>query len=1055
MLFNRTGLRSSLVLGLLMLSVSVFAQVTTAKISGRVIAPDGNGLDAATVVAVHTPSGSQYGTTTRANGTFDLPNLRVGGPYEVTVSYIGYESKTLKDIQLRLAQDLRLELQLESSSLDLEEVEVLGQKSEVFNSDRTGTGTSVTREVITRLPTISRSASDYYRLSPAASGNSFAGRNDQYNNFSLDGSIFNNPFGLDAATPGGQTDAQPVSLDAIDQIQVSLAPYDVTQAGFTGASVNAVTKSGTNEFKGTVFGFYRNQDLTGSKVSGTDIFVPELRQAQTGFSLGGPIIRDKLFFFVNAEIERREEQGSNFLASRPGLNGQNVSRVEADDLDLVSQTLFDAFGYRTGPFENYIHNTDNEKGIFKLDWNINQNHTLTATYNFLDASRQLPANPNALGRRGPDATTLQFFNSGYEIKNKIYSGLLEVRSLFSNKFANKLQVGYTAFRDSRDPFSEPFPVLNINRDEIRYIVAGHEPFSINNRLDQDVFQITDNFNIYLPDHTITVGGALERFDFDNSFNLGVYEPFGVPYPGGTFGPGFSSVDAFVDFVEAGNMDPVVDHARSTFEAGQFALAETNVGQLAFYIQDEWDINPNFALTYGVRMDMPLYFNTSELIQENIDRNFGYDPSIVYYDIDDNPVTFDHTQLPEQTPLISPRFGFNWDIHGDRSAQLRGGSGLFTGRLPFVWIGNQVANPNAFFYNVTARDFQFPQVWRTNLGYDKAFGRGWVASTDVIFTKDVNAMIVRNFGLRQPSSTLQGVDNRPVYGPGDRNADPDNPNTPNAAYVFTNTGLGRSINVTLELKRNWSNGLYTSLGYNFNDSQDASSIEAEISSDAWERNPALGDVKVARLSQSLYGNRHRVVGSAHQRFVYGNQGQWGTTVAVFFEYVRGGRFSYTYSGDANNDGSRLNDLIYIPTDAELELMQFSGDAAAQEAQREALGAYIEQDDYLSENRGDYTEPYAALSPWYSSWDLRVLQDYNFEIAGKAQQIQFSIDLLNAGNLISSEWGVRQFPTNTQPIGVTVEGTEPTYSFDTDLENTFTDDFSLLSRWQLQFGLRYSF
>ncbi|HMQ49605.1 MAG TPA: carboxypeptidase regulatory-like domain-containing protein [Saprospiraceae bacterium] len=1027
------------------------AQVTTATLSGIVVDESNNPLDGANVVAVHEPSGSQYGTTTREDGRFTLPNLRVGGPYKVTASYVGYQDGGVGDITLALAQKLNVSITLESGALELDEIIVKSKANEVLNSERTGAELNVSSELIQRLPTISRSASDYYRLTPASDGNSFGGRNDQFNNFSLDGTIFNNPFGLDAATPGGQTDAQPISLDAIDQIQVSLAPYDVTQSGFTGAAINAVTKSGTNDWHGTVFGFYRNQDMTGSKVSGTDIFVPDLSQIQTGFSLGGPLKKDKLFLFINAEIERREDLGSNFIAAGQGRSGENVSRVAADDLERVSDALFNRYGYETGPYENYLHDTDNEKGIVKLDWVINKNHSFTATYNFLNASKQKPAHPSAIGRRGPDAVTLQFFNSGYQINNVIHSGIVELRSLFGNKASNKLQLGYSAFRDSRDPFSTPFPVVNIsNNDGIRYIVAGHEPFSINNRLDQDVFQITDNFNIYAGNHTFTIGASLERFDFNNSFNLNAY--------GGTFGPGFASVDAFLDTLASGAFDDDVQLAKDVFDANGgddgvegegWALAETNVGQAALYFQDEWAMTNRFTLTLGIRADMPLYFDTEDKLQENIDRNCCYIPDIVWYDENGDPVQFNHLDLPEQTPLISPRLGFNWDINGDQTAQLRGGTGLFSGRLPFVWIGNQVANPNFFFYNKTANDFKFPQVWRSNLGYDRQFGGGWIASLDLIYTKDINAAMVRNYSLRPPTARLGGVDDeRLIYAITDRaflGTDP----LFGTGYVFTNTNLGYTFNASLQLQRDWTNGWYTSLAYNYLDAQDVSSIEAEISSDAFDRNPAINNVNDPILAPSIYGNRHRIVGAAHKKFTYGNM---ATTLAVFFQYAQGGRFSYTYSGDINNDFSGLNDLIYIPTDGEIDQMLFTGNADEQAAQRTALRNYIKQDDYLSENQGAFAEKYALLSPWYSNWDVRVLQDLNF---GK-NTIQLSVDVLNFGNLISSNWGVRQLPTNTQPIGVSLSPDNiPTYSFDTSLTSTFRDDFSLLSRWQLQVGLRYIF
>ena len=864
---------------------------------------------------------------------------------------------------------------------------------------------------------------------------------------------------MDAATPGGQTDAQPISLDAIDQIQVSLAPYDVTLAGFTGAGVNAVTKSGTNKLAGTVFGFYRNQSLTGSKVSGTEIIVPDLTQFQGGFSIGGPIIKNKLFIFANTEIERREDAGTNVVAARAGVSGENVSRVSSADLDAVRTALI-GVGYDPGAYEGFKHDTENIKGILKLDWNINEKHSLTATYNFLDASKEKPAHPSALGRRGPDVTTVQFFNSGYKINNKIQSGIIELKSIFSNKVSNKFQAGFTSFSDSRDPFSVPAPVININQDGIRAIVAGHEPFSIHNRLEQDVIQVTNNLNVFAGNHTLTFGGSFEKFTFDNSFNLGVYEPFGVPYPGGTFGPGFNSVADFVQYVNDGNLTPIFTHAQNTFANNNannsWALAETNVGQFALYAQDEIAVNSNLNLTIGLRMDLPLYFNTADKIQENIDRKGGlladggtYDPTITYFDENGNPVNFDHTVLPDQTPLLSPRIGFNWDVNGDQTTQVRGGTGVFTGRLPFVWIGNHVANPDFFFYNYTEPDFQFPQVWRSNIGIDKNLPGGWTISSDLIYTKDFNAMMVRNFGVSLPSGTLNGVDNRQIYLATDRATVFGGPTN---AYVFTNTDKGRSINWTIQAQRNWSNGLYTSLAYNYLDSKDASSIEAEISSDAYDRNPALGHVNRPQISPSLYGNQHRVVGTINKKFTYSG-GKMATTISFFFEYAKGGRFSYTYSGDVNNDGSGNNDLIYIPTDSEIDQMTFDESAATAASQRTAMKSYFAQDDYLSGRRGQYAEKYAILSPWFSRWDMRILQD--LYLGENGNTLQFSIDLLNAGNFISSSWGVRQIPVNTQPIGVSVNNGDPTYSFDASLTSTFTDDFSLLSRWQMQFGLRYIF
>lgn len=1022
------------------------AQVTTSSMAGVIKDDQGNGLPGATVLAVHLPTGTPYGVTTRAEGQFNLPNLRVGGPYRITITYVGYQTETIENVSLSLGQKLPFYLTLRSDSKQLSEVVVRSNPNDVLNNNRTGAQTNISSEQLRLLPTIKRSVFDYTRLNPQAGDNgTFGGRFNRFNNFSLNGAIFNNPFGLDAATPGGQSDAQPVSLDAIEQIQVALSPYDVTQSGFTGAAVNAVTKSGTNQFRGTAFGFYRNQDLTGKRVKGTEIIVPESDQTQAGFSLGGPIVKNKLFFFVNTEIDRRSELGTDgWVAGRQNLEGVNVSRVQAADMELVSNTLRSLYGYETGPYENFTYKTRNTKGLLKLDWNINRVHKLSVLYNFLDAFRDKPAHPSAIGRRGPDLLTLQFQNSGYRINNKLQGGIIELNSNFNGRFANKLQVGYTRFRDTRDPFSAPFPVININRDGVRYIVAGHEPFSINNRLNQDVFQFTDNFNVYAGKHTLTFGTNFERFNFDNSFNLNAYD--------GTFGPGFASVQAFVDSVGRPGFRQLVARARSTYAAGNWALAETNVGQWGIYAQDEFLVSPKLNLTYGIKVDIPLYFDTQQKIDENIARNPAYNPDIQYYNEAGTPVKLDSRVLPKQTPLLSPRIGFNYDITGTGTQKLRGGTGVFTGRLPFVWIGNQVANPNFFFYCVTAPDFKFPQVWKSSLGYDHKFAGGWITSVDLLFNKDINAMMVRNYGLRLPSGRLVGADNRPIYTAADRSTIFGGPTN---AYVFTNVSQGYSFNASAQIQRTFTNGTYVSLAYNYLNAKDASSTDSEISSDAFDRQPTVGHANTPVLAPSQWGNTHRVVGSLARRFAY-SRGKWATTISAVAEYAQGGRYSYTYFGDLNNDGSALNDLLFIPTDAQINQMAFTGNDAAQSAQRAGLKAYIAQDAYLSSRRGQYAERYASLSPWYSNWDVRVLQDYRL---ANRHVIQFSLDILNAGNLLNSDWGVRQTASYSglaQPLGVSVSTTGvPTYSFDTTQRSTFFNDSQLTSRWRMQFGVRYSF
>ncbi len=1055
-------IKSLLFLILLLIGIGVTAQVTTSNIRGSVVDDQGIPLLGANIVAVHTPTGTKHGTVSNEDGRFNLLNLRVGGPYELTISYIGFKSQTQNDVYLSLGKTFNVDAKLVSESQALDEVTVTSDRGGTFGSDRTGAETSVGSRELTRLPTISRSASDFTRLDPSASsgasGTSFGGRNDQYNNFSLDGAIFNNPFGLDAATPGGQTSSQPISLDAIEQIQVTTAPYDVTQSGFTGASVNAVTKSGTNEFYGTVYGFFRNDDLTGGKINGDKVFKTGLEQKQYGLSIGGPIVKNKLFFFVNFERDELTSLGTDGFVPNTGTGEINESRVLESDFQLVDNLLRqvvigqdgqgnDLF-YDPGRYKGFNFNQESTKGIFKLDWNINDNNRLAIIYNFLDASKGKPANRDAITFRGPNTQTLQFENAGYEINNKIQSIQLELNTKLSDEVTNKLQVGYTHFDDFRNPFSTPAPSIVILDDtgSSNYIIGGHEPFSINNTLDQKVFQITNNLNYFAGDHTFTIGFSFEKFEFDNSFNLGAYGAQGVFFP-------TTTITDFPNFASSGALQQSFDDAIATYNAfnaagtgnpGGWALAETNVGQLSFYLQDQWDIKENFKLTYGIRFDKPLYFDTSEKIRENIERKGGdmgtYIPSIQYFDPETNePIFLDSEKLPTNKILISPRVGFNWDVNSDKTLQVRGGSGLFTGRFPFVWLGNQVQGVDFFFYQLVDPDFRWPQVWRTNVGVDKQFKDGLILTADVSYTKDIHAAHVQNWGLSAPSLTLNGVDNRAVYSNDDKSQIFGGPTN---AYVFTNSDQGRIWNASVKAQKTWSNGIYAMAAYSFLNAKEVNSIDAEITGDAFAGNAVVGNANKDVLAFSRYGDSHRFIGVFSKGF------SSGTTVSAFFEYAKSGRYNYIYGGDINNDGSSINDLLYIPTASEVTQMAFSGPGQA-----EAFEAFIQQDDYLSGRRGQYAERYGALAPWRGTFDVKVLQDININEKNK---FQISLDILNLGNLINSNWGVVQAPNFDQLMGVSVDDTNtPTYTFDPDRNSTFGPVTSEISRWRMQIGVRYIF
>lgn len=1046
------------------------AQTTTSSLKGIVRGSKNEPLAGVTVKAIQTSTGTKYSTTTNADGRFNILNMRVGGTYNVTVSSIGFQSEIIDDIFLELGKAFALDVKLQAGSTELKDVVVAG-KNKVFASGKTGAETTIGRKELTTLPTISRSAEDFTRLEPSASSNgSFGGRNNKYNNYSLNGTVFNNPFGLDAATPGGQTNAQPISLDAIDQIQVATAPYDVTLSGFTGASVNAVTKSGKNDFYGTAYTYYRNQDMTGNKVKGEKIFVPSLQQTQAGFSLGGKIIKDKLFFFANFEIDRRSDLGQNFVANNgDGVTGINESRVLASDLTAVSAAL-KRLGYDTGAYDGFIHNSNSNKGIIRLDWNLNDNNKINVIYNFLYAAKDKPAHPTALGFRGPSASILQFEKSGYQINNELNSFLVEWNSKVSNAVSNKFQAGYTTFNDFRNPFSTPAPIINIKDGAGQnYIIAGHEPFSINNTLKQNVFQFTDNLSYNVGKHAFTFGVSYEAYQFDNSFNLTAYDNFRaqtdpIPYYG--IFNSYNDVASFLldvakpittssirqNFVYAQNSF-TSQNAAGVGNVKGWKLAEVNVGQLAFYAQDEIDVMDNLKITLGLRADKPLYFDTPDMVTKYVTIGkasspfFDRNESINYYNPQTGSTTqkLISTQMPSNAFLWSPRLGFNFDAKGDKTMQVRGGTGIFTGKFPFVWLGNQVSGADDGFFQIMDPNFKWPQVWRSSLGFDKKFANNVILTIDMAYNKDINGVHVQNWGLKNPTGRLIGADNRLVYQASDKMA--------NNAYVMTNANGGYTFNSTFKLQKTFENGLFLSVAYNYLDAKDVNSIEAEITGDAFAFNPAIGNVNEAKLTNSRYGDNSRFIGILSKNFKYGN-GKWATNIGAFYELARGGRFSYTYAGDINNDGASppVNDLIFIPTTAQLQTMNFSGG----QAQRDAYDKFIAQDEYLSGRRGQYAERYGALSPWRAKLDVKLTQDYNFNVSAKKKNtIQLSLDILNFANMLNSDWGLVQAPISVQPIGVSVAGGVPTYTFTGQQTKTFAYDSSLNSRWQAQFGVRYIF
>lgn len=992
-----------------------------------------------------------------------------------------------EEITVVLGQNARLTFALTESAIELEALSVTADQDPLLNSDRTGAATTIPNAEVQALPSVKRSTRDLTRLDPRNDGNfSFGGRNWLYNNITLDGSYFNNSFGLDDPAPGGQTATEPVPYDAVEQVTVQVAPYDVRQSGFTGASINTVTRSGTNEWKVSGFAFYRNQDLLGNKVSGQDVIAnPDLSVGQYGFSLGGPIMQDKLFFFLSGELTQRDDPGSNFVPNSGGAVDFGESRVEQSVLDQISDRMSSEYDFDTGPYAGFVHETNSNKVLAKIDWNLGDNHNLMFRYNRLDAERDLPPHPFVISifesGRGPNSSSLPSQNSGYQINNELNSYAFEWNARSGNgKWANRFFASYNRFRDFRNAFAQPFPTIEIAEDGVTYTTVGHEPFSIENNLDTDVWQFTNDFTYFTGRHSITVGANYENFGFFNSFNLFRHGFFGFAPPGAfaSLADFFAATDPNQPDCPPATLEPgcQIDF-RSYIGQGEFKGENFNLGQLGVYVQDQFVINPRFTLSAGLRVDFPQYYT------DPVDN--PYSRSLTARTGDGDIITVDQSELAGTQALWSPRVGFNWDVTGDRSTQLRGGTGIFTGRLPFVWIGNVFSNPSfnpniyhpainpgvepvitsgpregsdgepfvlqQSFDGIAAMDpdFKWPQMWTSNIAIDQRLPWDVVGTLEFIYGKDINNIYMQNMDLAAPSGTLS--DGRPNYAGQRINGD--------AIYVLSNTDEGRNYNITVQLRKQWEGGLGIGLSYAYLDATNTLK-STEIASVLWSGQPTPGNPNAPIAAPSEFGQRHRIVATGTYRKRWSDLLRtsfglfWEVAEGNSFRGAGGNRYSFLYSGDVNGDGAN-NDLIYIPTDQnDINL--------ANPAQWNALNAFIEQDDYLSSHRGEIAERFGLVNPWYTDLSLRILQDFVFGAGGRDNVLQLSFDFENLLNLIDSGWGVRKVANSAalNPLIFTgnIDGDDPEFLVNDAIASgavteTFEDDLSEFSRWRIQIGARY--
>ncbi|MBU1370053.1 MAG: TonB-dependent receptor [Bacteroidetes bacterium] len=1061
---------------------NIYAQgTTTSGMNGRVHDASGETLPGATVVVVDMPTGTQFGTVTDASGYYRIPNMNVGGPYKVTVSFVGFQPYVKDDIFLTLGQTLKLDVKLSESAITLADVEVVASLNDIFDGNRTGAETYVSNAEIGKLPTLSRSIGDFVRLTPQASVSggtgaiTVAGINNRYNAISFDGAVNNDVFGLAASgTNGGQTGGTPISLDAIDQFQIVIAPYDVRQGGFAGASINAVTRRGTNEFEGSAYLLYRNESLAG-KTPGEGVEdrtkLDEFTAKTYGMRIGGPIIKNKLFFFLNAEFQRDETPQPFSFADYTGNSTQ--AELEAFSAKLGT------YGYDPGGFLNNTAELNSDKFLARFDLNISQNHKLTLRHSYTKST--------SIGPSRSSSRSINYYNRGVFFPSTTNSSALELKSNW-NTMSNNLIIGYTTVRDQRDQMGDKFPNLIIY-DGAGTINAGSEPYSTGNQLDQDILTINDNFTIYKGAHTVTFGINIE---YGKTYNLFMRKAFGEYR--------FNSLNDFMTGAPAFQYERGYSLVDNIVGDGSAAAADFRTMQYGFYIQDDWQLTDNFKLTAGLRFDVPQYLDTpnagsNQAVWDDFNNNTIPLIESYGYDLKDAKIG----EMPKAYVSVNPRLGFNWDVNGDQTTQVRGGIGLFTSRLPLVWPGGSYTNNGVTVggvyyrgdvdfrpewdnqYTATdfgqadaipsgqvdlfAKDFKNPQVLRTSLGLDhKLPWWGLVGSVEAIYTKNINNVLYYDVNQKPAYGTTvnNGPDQRPYY-PGERIEG----NYTRIIYG-TNTSEGYTYNLTAQVTKPISKGISGTFAYTFGRATSLNDGTSSQNSSQWRYMENVRGLNHLDRSYSDFDLGSRVLAFLSYRLEYANN--FATTLSLVYNGQSGQRYSYVYNdrGNMNGEGENAGNLIWIPANESqinlINLVDDDGNVTKTAAQQWAdLNSFIESDKYLSENRGDYAVRNGSRLPFESVIDLKLIQDFYINAAGKRHTLQLTLDIFNFTNLLNPEWGIRRYITNDALQLVDYEGTDAdgkatfSYSGPADVEEVYNvSDVGIYgSRWTGQIGIRYIF
>lgn len=1076
---------------MVIVAMTAKAQVTTSSLSGKVTDPDKEAIIGATVQAIHEPSGTRYGAITNIDGRYTIQGMRAGGPYSVEVSYIGYQTMMYKDVTLQLGEVYNLNVQMKESSELLEEVVVTAQKTK-FASEKTGATTNISNTQIASMPSVSRSITDYSRLSAyGGNGMSFAGSDGRTANFTIDGANFNNNFGLSSNLPGG---GNPVSIEAIDEIQIVISPFDVRQTNFIGGGINAITKSGTNTYKGTAYIYHQNENMRGDAIDRETILGAREKDQSTtyGFTIGGPIIKNKLFFFANGELQNTPAIANRWRASEDGVANADayISRATVADLQNVSDIAKERYGYDTGSFSSFPSDNKNTKLLARIDWNINNNHRLALRYNYTKNTVWNAPNASSMdgGTRMSGSRTSQYAmsyaNSMYSLDNLVHSLSFDLNSRFSATLSNQFLATFSKLDDVRGTNSSIFPFVDILKDNQNYISFGEELFTYNNAVHNTVWNIKDDVTYYTGNHKIMVGLNYEHQMADNQYLRN--------------GTGYYRYTSLDDFVQGAA--PEIVCLTYGYNGENEPASRVQYNKLGFYLQDEWNVRSDFKVTAGLRFD-GLFFDNGDLMTNN-----------AILDLDYNGRHIDTGKWPGNSLTVSPRIGFSWDILGNNTLKLRGGSGLFSGRLPLVFFTNMPTNGGMIQYQaqVNAKnakdkgftmdefkggilstealkqklydlgypqtikpedgtvpssicgvdpDFKMPQVWKSSIAVDYTVPVSFPLNVTVegIYNKTLNAAMLKDWSQKDINdfTRFNGADNRPVF-PSDATYTDEAGKSLPSAYMLENTsrGYGWSTSVTVNAApAKWINLM---AAYTHTVSKEVTSLPGSNASSVLNYLSTYEGVNNFRLHNGLNVTPDRFIASATINDKSGNH------FSLIYETWRGGyNYSYMLANDINGDGYNY-DAIYIPTDKQVADGSFR---FVSEDDKTRFMDYVHNDSYLKNNQGKYAEPNSLYSPWVHRVDFSYKHDFNLNVCGAKHKLQLSFDMKNVLNFFNSSWGVSKHLNpaigNEARIlkyeGVDAEGFA-TFSTPESINGntkTWTLNHAIGQCWYASIGIKYCF